>query len=39
MAKIPIENGRKLADMASGTAATATDSMILHDGNGMKKIS
>lgn len=39
MAKIPIENGRKLADMTSVTAANATDNMILHDGNGMKKIS
>lgn len=39
MAKIPIENGRKMADMASVTAANATDNMILHDGNGMKKIS
>lgn len=39
MAKIPIENGRKLADMTSVTAANANDNMILHDGNGMKKIS
>ena len=39
MAKIPIENGRKVADMMSVTAANATDNMILHDGNGMKKIS
>ena len=39
MAKIPIENGRKVADMTSVTAANATDNMILHDGNGMKKIS
>lgn len=39
MAKIPIENGRKMADMASVTSANATDNMILHDGNGMKKIS
>lgn len=39
MAKIPIENGRKVADMTSVTSANATDSMILHDGNGMKKIS
>ena len=39
MAKIPIENGRKVADMMSVTAANATDNMIIHDGNGMKKIS
>lgn len=39
MAKIPIENGRKVADMTSVTSANATDNMILHDGNGMKKIS
>lgn len=39
MAKIPIENGRKVSDMTSVTAANATDNMILHDGNGMKKIS
>lgn len=39
MAKIPIENGRKVADMTSVSAANATDNMILHDGNGMKKIS
>ena len=38
MAKIPIENGRKVSDMASVTAANATDNMILHDGSGMKKI-
>ena len=39
MAKIPIENGRKVADMTSVTAANATVNMILHDVNGMKKIS
>lgn len=39
MAKIPIENGRKVSDMISVTAANATDNMIIHDGNGMKKIS
>lgn len=39
MATIPIENGRRVTDMASVTAANATDNMILHDGNGMKKIS
>lgn len=39
MAKIPIENGRKVSDMTSVTSANATDNMILHDGNGMKKIS
>ena len=39
MATIPIENGRKVADMTSVSAANATDNMILHDGNGMKKIS
>lgn len=39
MATIPIENGRKVSDMTSVTAANATDNMILHDGNGMKKIS
>ena len=39
MAKIPIENGRKVADMTSVTAANATDNMIIHDGSGMKKIS
>ena len=39
MAKIPIENGRKVSDMTSVTAANATDNMILHDGNGLKKIS
>ena len=38
MAKIPIENGRKVADMMSVTAANATDNMILHDGTGLKKI-
>ena len=39
MATISIENGRKVSDMTSVTAANATDNMILHDGNGMKKIS
>lgn len=39
MATIPIENGRRVTDMASVTAANANDNMILHDGNGMKKIS
>lgn len=39
MAKIPIENGRKVSDMTSVAAANATDNMIIHDGNGMKKIS
>ena len=39
MATIPIENGRKVTAMTSVTAANATDNMILHDGNGMKKIS
>lgn len=39
MATIPIENGRKVADMTSVSAANAPDNMIIHDGNGMKKIS